>query len=733
MMNETEAIPGGAPLKSGARSALAVVCLYGAMALGFAAVGCTVETSSVETRDQDLRVSLFHTTDWHSRILPYTVVDVGRNDQNLGLLPQNNPFGGGARLGTLLKCARVKDLANVPPECCCLEPSACPGFKVAQEHVCCTRRPTLQPDGSYVDECRPGPNSCAAKNNGDGDCASDPGQSFAGIVGSERLAYLDSGDYFQGAPIFNAFAGEVETRLMSLMKPDAVVIGNHEFDKGIENLADQYLRWGTYPLLAANYLWDGSKIRGAKVLKERSQPYTVINLDGVKIGVIGMANFSSMLGIFRGENDSGITPLNPFQVLQDYIDFLRPQVDLVVALSHMGLRGDENFNPEDEELVANTSGLSLILGGHLHIVLKPPKVVYDCVTPRCRSFGKVAPRPVYIEHSGAFLKYATRLDLVVRNQEIVSFSQHVYPIDRRIPENSLVNELLEPYVLELSRRFDLTRVHAYAFDTLQRFDVTGGDSDLGNLTCTSMQKRRRVETDFCMTNSLGIRDIVSGGALTDEQLFNVLPFENFISTLFLSGKEVQELFDYVTFRSADRGCATQAQISGATFIMNCAKIRAERVTIGGSRAGCFADADCASPNPTTGAIGGEICSNALKRCATECERAGGSGCALYCCPDRTSATCNSCFRPVNPDASYSLATNDYIAKGGSGFLVLERNTTQVNTGISLRQSVIDFLAQQQPCERAATAGFPGIPCINGLNPETPWASHDGRITRVTSE
>ena len=65
--------------------------------------------------------------------------------------------------------------------------------------------------------------------------------------------------------------------------------------------------------------------------------------------------------------------------------------------------------------------------------------------------------------------------------------------------------------------------------------------------------------------------------------------------------------------------------------------------------------------------------------------------------------------------------------------MLERNTTQTNTGISLRQAVIDFLAQQQPCDRSANAGYPGIPCINGLNPVTPWAAHDGRITRVTSQ
>jgi 5'-nucleotidase len=679
--------------------------------------GCSVRTPPTQTAGQDIRLTFFHTTDWHSRILPYTIVDVGLNDQSLGLAAQNNPFGGAARLATLLKCARVKDLSAIPPACCCLEPARCPGFDVTREPVCCTRR-----DGTCGD--------CASSAT----CGSDPGGSYSGLIGSERFAYLDSGDYFQGAPVFNAFNGEVEVRVMSQLRPDAVVIGNHEFDKGVENLADQLMRWANYTSLAANYEWDPTRGPGVRALKEIAKRFVILDLEGVKVGVIGMANFSSMLGIFRGANETGLTPLNPFQILQDLIDFLEPQVDLIVGLSHMGLRGDDNFNPEDEELIQNTSGLDLLLGGHLHIVLRPPKILLDCSTPRCSRYGKVAPRPVVLMHSGAFLKYATRLDVVVRDREVVSFQQRVFPIDRRIPENSVINNLLEPYVFELSRRFDLTRVHAYAFDTVARFDPSGGDSPLGNLVAEAMWKRRRVETDFCLTNSLGIRDIFPRGAVTDEQLFNVLPFENFISTMFLSGKEVQELFDYVTFRSAERGCNSQAQIAGATFVMNCAKVRAERITVGGSRAGCVTDEDCLMPRAETGTPGGELCTSATKICAGPCEREGSDGsCAQYCCPDRTSVTCRTCFRPVDPDASYELATNDYIARGGSGFLVLERNTTQVNTGIPMRQAVIDFLGQQRRCPEASSAGFPNVPCINGQDPTTPWARHDGRITRITSE
>src|SRR5689334_4556414 len=75
---------------------------------------------------------------------------------------------------------------------------------------------------------------------------------------SGRVIHLDSGDIFQGAPIFNAFKGEVEMKVMSALGPDGVVIGNHEFDLGASNVATQYSKFGKglFPLLGANYLFD---------------------------------------------------------------------------------------------------------------------------------------------------------------------------------------------------------------------------------------------------------------------------------------------------------------------------------------------------------------------------------------------------------------------------------------------------------------------------------------------
>src|SRR5690348_3220920 len=100
-------------------------------------------------------------------------------------------------------------------------------------------------------------------------------------------------------------------------------------------------------------------------------------------------------------------------------------------------------------------------------------------------------------------------------------------------------------------------------------DPDGGDSQLGNLVATSMRLRKRVEADFALTNSLGIRADFESGPLNLEQMYNVFPFDNTITTMFLSGNETQQMLDFVAARSSERGCRSQAQVSGIYFDLVC--------------------------------------------------------------------------------------------------------------------------------------------------------------------
>ncbi|HLU65019.1 MAG TPA: bifunctional UDP-sugar hydrolase/5'-nucleotidase, partial [Kofleriaceae bacterium] len=516
--------------------------------------------------------------------------------------------------------------------------------------------------------------------------------------------WLDSGDCFQGAPIFNMYKGEAEMRALSAMGLDAAVIGNHEFDLGSQNLFEQIDNWAEFQTLAANYLFDDPVNPDERSLRDVVQPYAVFDVDGLKVGVIGMANWSSMTGIFEGGNSLGIRPLDDAQVVEEYVRLLRPSVDLVVLVSHLGLDEDEGLQAhevEDMNEALPLEGVDLILGGHLHIVLDPPKQI-----PNDEHGNQTV-----LVHSGAFAKYVGRLDLVVRVGEdngdperrsrITAFTYENIPVDSQVPDDPEVSELLWPYSVALNREFDLDGVIAYVNTPgdakIVRNDPTGGDSQLGNLVARAMQVRTGVEADLAITNSLGVRADFEQGPLTVEQMFNVFPFENTIAIIYLSGLEIQETLDFVARKSSERGCRTQAQIAGLTFDMVC-------------------DGDCPA--------GATACAKNIY-IGDDCRGGDPSG----------PVDPNAC-PPLVPTGLYKVAVNDYIAKGGSGFEVLKRNTSKQFTSVSLRDALIDHLRRQPTCGedvidisdpegRTVRERWGAVACI-----DTSVEPHDGRIRPV---
>ncbi|MBX7197681.1 MAG: 5'-nucleotidase C-terminal domain-containing protein, partial [Sandaracinaceae bacterium] len=392
---------------------------------------------------------------------------------------------------------------------------------------------------------------------------------------AERVLHLDGGDCFQGAPIFNFYSGEAEVRALSAMGTDAMIVANHEFDRGALNLGLQLQNWADYPVLAANYLLEDPSQPGASPLGSIIQPFTVFNLQGLKVGVIGMGNLSSITSIFEAPNRLGITPLNTREVAQFYVDLLRPTVDVIVFVTHLGLE-------VDEDMISNTTGIDVVLGGHNHIVLQPPKTVRDCsahfdeakqqyyielasaedsagnageTTSKVRRY--CTPRDVVLEHSGAFAKYVGRLDLVLSNEpddfkddpshpydslngfEVLTHEYKLFPVTEKEPDDPIVKQTLEPYGQGLDSLANLELLVGYALDGSKRNSTTGGDSPLGNMIATAAWLRLGIQTDFALTNTTGIRADLVPGPVTVEQMFNIFPFDNSITKMQLSGVEVQ--------------------------------------------------------------------------------------------------------------------------------------------------------------------------------------------------
>ena len=169
---------------------------------------------------------------------------------------------------------------------------------------------------------------------------------------------FDSGDFSQGSPYYTLFKGEVETELMSAMKYDAVTIGNHEFDFGLENMA-KIFREATFPIVCANYDFTGTAVEGL------TKPYIILKRGGVRIGVFGVS--PKLNGLVDATKCVGVKYLDPVATADKVAHELRhdKKCDVVICLSHLGWKiGDPTAS--DECVIKETAGIDLVLGGHSH-------------------------------------------------------------------------------------------------------------------------------------------------------------------------------------------------------------------------------------------------------------------------------------------------------------------------------------------------------------------------------
>ena len=180
-----------------------------------------------------------------------------------------------------------------------------------------------------------------------------------------NLLLFDCGDISQGTPYYNLFQGEVEVKMMNLMGYDAMTIGNHEFDFGLENMA-RLFRMANFPVVCSNYDVTGTVLEGLV------KPYTTFNRNGLKIGVFGLA--PKMEGLVQADKCEGVVYNDPIEVAQKMADLLKNEegCDVVICLSHLGYQLKNA--PCDEELAQKTNHIDAILGGHTHTFMKEPAV-----------------------------------------------------------------------------------------------------------------------------------------------------------------------------------------------------------------------------------------------------------------------------------------------------------------------------------------------------------------------
>ena len=204
---------------------------------------------------------------------------------------------------------------------------------------------------------------------------------------------FDAGDIFQGTPYFNFYGGEIEFKLMSMLGYDAITIGNHDFDNGMDGLNNQ-LPNAKFDIISSNYDFKNT------ILESKVSDYKIYNKSGIKIGVFGLG--IELEGLVSKDLYKETKYLDPIDIANDTAKKLKESenCDIVICLSHLGYKYEKFPNKvSDLNLAKSTKNIDLIIGGHTHTFMNKPVVVKNNVG-----------NDVLINQVGCFGLYLGRID-----------------------------------------------------------------------------------------------------------------------------------------------------------------------------------------------------------------------------------------------------------------------------------------------------------------------------------
>ena len=175
------------------------------------------------------------------------------------------------------------------------------------------------------------------------------------------MLLIDAGDAVQGTLFFTLYGGEVEMKMMNELGYDYAILGNHDFDNGMEALA-RNLKESKSQWISTNYDVGGSDI------EPFIKPYAIREAGGKKIGIIGL-NLDPE-GMISEGNYNGVKYLDAIKAANSTAWHLKhnEKVDMVVAVTHIGY---DEVPPSDRDVASLSEDIDVILGGHSHTLIKP--------------------------------------------------------------------------------------------------------------------------------------------------------------------------------------------------------------------------------------------------------------------------------------------------------------------------------------------------------------------------
>ena len=463
---------------------------------------------------------------------------------------------------------------------------------------------------------------------------------------------LDAGDRFTGSLYHQQYRGQDNAQLMALLGYQAMALGNHEFDDGDETLA-AFLDAVEFPVLAANV-----SVTGDSPLAGKFEPYTVIDVNGQSIGLIGLVTAETAILSSPGE---GVSFSEDYvAAVEGAVEALNAEgVNKIILLSHLGL-------PADLELAPQLSGVDVIIGGHSHTLLGNAYTAAEDGYPL--EATSAAGEPILIvQAGGGNTLYLGRLDATFDGAGLLTnWGGDTIFMSRFITPDPEVEALLTELAAPIEELKATAVGESAVFLVGDRAVCRATECNLGNLITDAL--RAETGAQLAITNGGGIRSNIPVGVETPADpaleapqtvtlgdVLTVLPFGNLVSTFELSGADVVAALENGVSQ-VENGAGRFPQVSGLRYTFDPAAEAGSRIV------------------------------------SVEVLGEDGS------------------YTPIDLEAIYSVASNDFMRRGGDGYTVFFENSQNAyDFGRPLDQVLADYIAANSPVNpqiegRVITAG-----------------------------
>ena len=338
---------------------------------------------------------------------------------------------------------------------------------------------------------------------------------------TDHVLVVDSGDLLVGSAFSAVFRGETDIAAMNLMGYDALAVGNHDFDFGLNHL-QKLKQQATFPFLCTNVRPRTGNVCQRVVIK------TVGPIRIALIGLIGRSNYPDTF------NRAALKELDfqdPIEAARAVIADVREQAEMVVAITH-------EETEEDLALARAIPALDVIIGGHtpgFDGLITP-----DQTSPAQGRVDLAGGGPIFVKthRQGRTLG---RLDVLYHDRTVMVAEARNIPVAADVPPDPAVSSLVEAYGRRLI--VETSRVMGRAEEDLQgeRDVIRSRETNLGDL----LADLTRLETgaEVALINSGTVRDSLVAGPVTYRRLMEVLPFDTSLSVLTVTGAQLRKAME----------------------------------------------------------------------------------------------------------------------------------------------------------------------------------------------